>query len=117
MTDLGLKAESNMDIFEKDLSGAMVSPDEPGYDQLISTIFDTMATAAEMNAKGWLSPEEVHDYLHRITGREIDPSTTLLPPFYVDYGKNIRISKGCWIQQGCTFLCEFGIKLKQSQLF
>lgn len=24
-----------MDIFEKDLSGAMVSPDEPGYDQLI----------------------------------------------------------------------------------
>ena len=59
MTDLGLKAESNMDIFEKDLSGAMVSPDEPGYDQLISTIFDTMATAAEMNAKGWLSPEEV----------------------------------------------------------
>ena len=63
-----------MDIFEKDLSGAMVSPDEPGYDQLISTIFDTMATAAEMNAKGWLSPEEVHDYLHRITGREIDPA-------------------------------------------
>lgn len=98
-----------MDIFEKDLSGAMVSPDEPGYDQLISTIFDTMKTAAEMNAKGWLSQEEVHDYLHRITGREIDPSTTLLPPFYVDYGKNICISKGCWIQQGCTFLCKFGI--------
>ena len=70
-----------MDIFEKDLSGAMVSPDEPGYDQLISTIFDTMATATEMNAKGWLSPEEVHDYLHRITGREIDPSTTLLLRF------------------------------------
>ena len=40
------------DIFEKDLSGAMVSPDDIGYDQLISTIFDTMKTAAEMNAKG-----------------------------------------------------------------
>ena len=70
-----------MDIFEKDLSGAMVSPDEPGYDKLISTIFDTMATAAEMNAKGWLTPEEVHEYLRRITGREIDKSTTLLPRF------------------------------------
>ena len=85
-----------MDIFEKDLSGAMVSPDEPGYNKLISTIFDTMATAAEMNAKGWLTPEEVHEYLRRITGREIDKSTTLLPPFYVDYGKNIRIGKGCY---------------------
>ena len=82
-----------MDIFEKDLSGAMVSPDEPGYDKLISTIFDTMATAAEMNAKGWLTPEEVHEYLRRITGREIDKSTTLLPPFYVDYGKNIRMAR------------------------
>ena len=64
----------------------MVSPDEPGYDKLISTIFDTMAATAE------------------ITGREIDKSTTLLPPFYVDYGKNIHIGKGCWIQQGCTSL-------------
>ena len=45
-----LKNKYVMDIFEKDLSGAMVSPDEPGYDKLISTIFDTMATAAEMNA-------------------------------------------------------------------
>ena len=100
-----------MDIFEKDLSGAMVSPDEPGYDKLISTIFDTMATAAEMNAKGWLTPEEVHEYLRRITGREIDKSTTLLPPFYVDYGKNIRIGKGCWIQQGCTFFDRGGITI------
>ena len=31
-----LKSMNNMeDIFKKDLSGAMVSPDEPGYDQLI----------------------------------------------------------------------------------
>ena len=100
-----------MDIFEKDLSGAMVSPEEPGYEELIGTIFDTMKTAAEMNAKGWLSSEEVHDYLLRITGREIDPSTTLLPPFYVDFGKNIRIGKGCWIQQGCTFFDRGGITI------
>ena len=100
-----------MDIFEKDLSGAMVSPDEPGYDKLISTIFDTMAATAEMNAKGWLTPEEVLEYLRRITGREIDKSTTLLPPFYVDYGKNIHIGKGCWIQQGCTFFDRGGITI------
>ena len=104
-----------MDIFEKDLSGAMVSPDEPGYDKLISTIFDTMAATAEMNAKGWLTPEEVHEYLRRITGREIDKSTTLLPPFYVDYGKNIHIGKATygrpiviedkvWIGIGATVL-------------
>ena len=64
-----LKNKYTMDIFFFFLSGAMVSPDEPGYDKLISTIFDTMAATAEMNAKGWLTPEEVHEYLRRITGR------------------------------------------------
>ena len=99
-----------MDIFEKDLSGAMVSPNEPGYDKLIRSIFETMKLANELNT-GYHTPEEVHDYLCHITGREIDPSTTLLPLFYVDYGKNIRIGKGCWIQQGCTFFDRGGITI------
>ena len=99
-----------MDIYEKDLSGAMVSPDEPGYDRLISDIFDTMKLAYELNT-GYHTPEEVHSYLCRITGQEIDPSTTLLPPFYVDYGKHIKIGKRCWIQQGCTFFGRGGITI------
>ncbi len=37
------------DIFEKDLSGEMVSPDEPGYDALIDDIFRTMETAQELS--------------------------------------------------------------------
>ena len=74
------------DIFAKDLLGAMVSPGEPGYDKLINAIFETMKLANELNT-GYHTPEEVHDYLCRITGQEIDPSTTLLPPFYVDYAR------------------------------
>ena len=53
------------DIFKKDLSGAMVSPDEPGYDKLISSIFDTMKLAYELNT-GYHTPEEVHDYPRRL---------------------------------------------------
>ena len=79
------------DIFQKDLSGEMVSPDE-------------------LNT-GHHTPDEVRDFLSRITGREIDPSVTLLPPFYVDFGKNIRMGKRCWIQQGCTFFDRGGITL------
>ena len=36
-------------IFEKDLSGEMVSPNEPGYDALIDDIFTTIKVATEMN--------------------------------------------------------------------
>ena len=99
------------DIFKKDLSGAMVSPDEPGYDKLISSIFDTMKLAYELNT-GYHTPEEVHDYLCRITGQEIDPSTTLLPPFYVDFGKNIRVGRNVFINHACTFMDRGGITLE-----
>lgn len=97
-------------IFKKDLSGALVSPNEPGYDELINSIFDTMKLAYELNT-GYHSPEEVRDYLSQIIGWKVDESVTLLPPFYVDFGKNIRIGKRCWIQQGCTFFDRGGITI------
>lgn len=97
-------------IFKKDLSGALVSPNKPGYDELINSIFDTMKLAYELNT-GYHSPEEVRDYLSQIIGRKVDESVTLLPPFYVDFGKNIRIGKRCWIQQGCTFFDRGGITI------
>lgn len=98
------------DIFEKDLAGEMVSPNDPGYDELINSIWDTMKVAAELN-NGYHTPDEVRNYLSRITGCEIDPSVTLLPPFYVDFGRNIRMGKGCFIQQCCTFFDRGGITL------
>lgn len=55
------------DIFEKYLSGEMVSPNEPGYDALIADIFDTKRTATELNT-GYKSPEEVHEYMGKILG-------------------------------------------------
>lgn len=54
------------DIFQKDLSGEMVSPEEPGYDKLINAIWDTMKLANELNT-GYRTPDEVRDYLSRIT--------------------------------------------------
>lgn len=56
------------DIFEKDLSGKMVSPNEPGYEALIADIFATIKTATEMNT-GYRTSEEVHDYMGRILGQ------------------------------------------------
>ena len=66
------------DIFAKDLSGEMVSPDEPGYDELITDIFATIKTATEMNT-GYRTPEEVHEYMERILDKELDATTTVLP--------------------------------------
>lgn len=98
------------DIFTKDLSGEMVSPNEPGYSELIADIFATMKIATEMNT-GYRKPEEVHEYMERILGKQLDASTTVLPPLYIDYGKPVNIGKGCFIQQCCTFFGRSGITI------
>ena len=79
-------------IFEKDLSGEMVSPNEPGYEALITDIFATIRTATEMNT-GYHTPEEVHEYMGRILGKPLEESTTVLPPLYIDYGKPVTIGR------------------------
>ena len=84
-------------IFEKDLSGEMVSPNEPGYEALITDIYRT--------------PEEVHEYMSRILGKPLEENTTVLPPLYIDYGKPVTIGKGCFIQQCCTFFGRGGITI------
>ena len=68
-------------IFEKDLSGEMVSPNEPGYEALISDIFATIKTATEMNT-GYRTAEEVREYMKQILGKPLEKSTTVLPPLY-----------------------------------
>ena len=80
------------EIFDRDLRGEMVSPNDPGYDLLISDIFDTMKTATEMNT-GYHTPEEVHEFMGRILDKPLDKSTSVLPPLYIDYGKPVRIIK------------------------
>ena len=97
-------------IFEKDLSGEMVPPNEPGYETLINDIFATIKTATEMNT-GYRTPEEVHEYMGQILDKPLEESTTVLPPLYIDYGKPTTIGKGCFTQQCCTFFGRGGITI------
>lgn len=100
---------STDDIFAKDLSGAMVSPNEPGYDVLIDDIFKTMETAQELSNVSVRDQKKVHELMEVILGKPLPESTTLLPPFYIDYGKPVTIGKDCFIQQCCTFFGRGGI--------
>lgn len=100
------------DIFTKDLNGELVSPDEPGYEHLIDDIFSTMETAQELATVSVRDQKRVHELMEIILGKPLDESTTLLPPLYIDYGKPVKIGKGCFIQQCCTFFGRGGITVR-----
>ncbi len=50
----------------------------------------------ELNGK-YHTPEEIREIMGRLTGRKVDDSFRMFPPFYTDFGKNITIGKDVFI--------------------
>ncbi|MCD8189990.1 MAG: sugar O-acetyltransferase [Clostridiales bacterium] len=57
------------------------------------------------------TPEEIREIMSRLTGRKIDASFRMFPPFYTDFGKNIHIGKDVFINSGCHFQDQGGIEV------
>ena len=99
-----------MDIFEKELNGELIRTDDPEYSKIIGTIMKTMDALAEYNKRAPFD-EGNRKEISKILGYELDKSSSILPPFYADFGRNIKIGKNVWVQQGCTFMDRGGITI------
>lgn len=98
------------DILQRELDGEPISPSDPEYQRIIGTITQTMNALAAFNQRAPFADGN-REEISRILGMEIDESSAILPPFYVDFGRNIKIGKNVWIQQGCTFFDRGGIEI------
>ena len=65
---------------------------------------------------GNFTPEELRELFSRLTGRPVDESFGLFPPFYTDCGKNIHIGKNVFINMGCKFQDQGGIYIGDGAL-
>ena len=54
------------------------------------------------------SQEELRAFMSRLTGKPVDETFKMFPPFYTDFGKNITIGRRVFINAGCHFqgLCH-----------
>lgn len=84
------------DILQRELDGEVIRTDDPEYEKISDTIRETMNLASGFNARAPFD-EGNRKLLTQILGKELDESSTILPPFYVDYGKNITIGKNVWV--------------------
>lgn len=55
---------------------------------------------AEINT-GYRTPQEVRALLAHLTGKAVDESVTVFPPFYNEFGKNLTLGKDVFINIGC----------------
>ena len=57
------------------------------------------------------SQEELRAFMSRLTGKPVDETFKMFPPFYTDFGKNITIGRRVFINAGCHFQDHGGVTL------
>ena len=62
------------------------------------------------------APEEVRTLLSELTGKPIDDSVTVFPPFHTEFGKNLTLGRGVFINLGCRFQDTGGITIGDDTL-
>ena len=55
--------------------------------------------------------EQVRELLSRLFAYPVDPTLRVFPPFYTDFGKNIRIGKHVFINACCHFQDHGGVTI------
>ena len=76
---------------------------------------EALQTINELNT-GYRSPEEVRALLSRLTGKTVDESIAVFPPFYSEFGKNLTLGKEVFINLGCRFQDTGGITIGDGSL-
>lgn len=102
-------------ILERDKSGEEVSPYDPEYPVIRDIIKDAGKIIFKMNSS-WHDESEIRRLFSLLTGAAVDETFILRPPFYTDFGKNIRVGKNVFINHGCTFMDRGGIILEDDVL-
>lgn len=66
---------------------------------------------AALNRLTFNDPDEVRALFGDLTGRKVDDSFSLIPPFYTTGGVDIRVGRNVFINQNCTFYDLGGIDI------
>lgn len=71
---------------------------------------EALQLTAELNGN-YHTPEEIRALMEQLTGKTVDETFTLFPPFYTDCGKNLIIGKNVFFNSGCKFQDQGGITI------
>ena len=87
-----------------------------GYDEYANMLFqEAIRIGMELNNQ-YHTPGELREIMGRLTGKKIDETFRLFPPFYTDFGKNITIGRDVFINSGCHFQDQGGIVIGDGSL-
>ena len=76
---------------------------------------EAFRVTAQIN-DGYRAPDEVRALLSELTGKPVDDSIVVFPPFHSEFGKNLTLGRGVFINLGCRFQDTGGITIGEGSL-
>lgn len=96
-------------------SGAPVLGGSPEHRFMHAAAQEAFKVTARLNT-GYTTPEQVRALLEELTGKPVEESVALFPPFYSEFGKNLTLGPGVFINLGCRFQDTGGITIGEGTL-
>lgn len=95
--------------------GEIIKANSPIHMKMYSLSQEALKLTSELNTR-YHTPEEIRSIMTELTGKTIDETFGLFPPFYTDCGKNLNIGKNVFINSGCKFQDQGGITIDDGTL-
>lgn len=70
---------------------------------MLANVKRAMAITAALNRLTFNDAAEIRALFSELTGREVDETFLLIPPFFTAGGDEIRVGRNVFINQNCTF--------------
>jgi len=96
-------------------SGALIEGGSEYHRFMHDAAQEAFQITAELNS-GYRDPGEIRALLGRLTGRPVDDSVTVFPPFHSEFGKNMHLGKSVFINLGCRLQDTGGITIGDGTL-
>lgn len=83
-----------------------------GGSEVHQVMHEVSQKALKLTAKlnnSYHTPEEIRELFSRLTGKPVDETFSVFPPFHTDCGINITVGKNVFINAGCCFQDQGGI--------
>lgn len=106
----------NLNVFLEHVNNGFPIPGGSEIHMFMSDLAqEAMRVTSRLNGV-YREPGEIRALMSELTGKPVDESFRMFPPFYTDCGKNITFGKNVFINSGCRFQDQGGITVGDGAL-
>lgn len=101
---------TNREFLDYMKTGKPVAAGSPVHEAMHRLSQEAIRITLHLNGR-YHTPEEIVAIMSELTGRKVDADFRLFPPFHTDCGKNLVFGKRVFVNAGCKFQDQGGIRI------